>query len=346
MRQMVKGVECINDSIAPENMIYDSAFSRALDFGFKVSPVASSDSHGPVWGYSAMVPKTVILAKNKSREALFDAIVNNRFYATESGDLKVKLTVNGKNAPCEIERSDRYEFSLSLESFTQKKESLPVVCRLVSNGGVTVFEKCADSIDRLSFSINSENSTYFYFKMTDKHGKNTWSVPVFVNNTAVEAAKVALEPVPSDLLRAYETDSGANLPEAVNGDPDTPCVIDLKNASITLKLLKEQELCAVGLLPLNITRENPEMSKRDKRAEAIAMLPSDIEIYGSRDGEKFFALGKYKARVFGEEELFYFEKQQLSYVRIDIKSNIGSSCGNPFATSDKTVVGNISVFKA
>ena len=110
--RVMRGVELGTGKDQDECLIYEYAYSDALDAGFKVSPTCSSDSHGPIWGYYKIPGKTVIMAKEKSREAFVDALRNNRFYATETGNVKLRYSVNGKYAPCELQPCEKYLFKV------------------------------------------------------------------------------------------------------------------------------------------------------------------------------------------------------------------------------------------
>ena len=106
MLHAIRAVEMGDGSLRQSNLINEMVYSLALDNGFKVATTCSSDSHGPVWGYNRFPGKTVIVAREKTREAFIDAMRSCRMYGTESGNVKLSYTVNGIHAPATLTPSD------------------------------------------------------------------------------------------------------------------------------------------------------------------------------------------------------------------------------------------------
>jgi hypothetical protein len=57
------------------------------------------------------------MAYEKSKEAFLDALFARRFYATESGNVRVDYTVNGMRGASDLPLTDTYRFHVSATLF-------------------------------------------------------------------------------------------------------------------------------------------------------------------------------------------------------------------------------------
>ena len=92
--RLMRCVEMGNGTDRNCNLLHEYAFSEALDAGFRVTTTCGSDGHRE-WGFKVCPGKTVIMASERSKEAFTDALMNNRAYASDSGNVKLRLLVNG-----------------------------------------------------------------------------------------------------------------------------------------------------------------------------------------------------------------------------------------------------------
>lgn len=83
-------LEVINSN----NKIHYEAFVRALDKGWKVSPVCGNDNHG-LTGITRQKSRTFVLARNAGKLALLEAMQHRRTYASLDGNLQCRYSVNG-----------------------------------------------------------------------------------------------------------------------------------------------------------------------------------------------------------------------------------------------------------
>lgn len=74
---------------------YERAYLTALDKGWHVMPAASSDTHAPNWigGYPV---RTVLLARERTPEAMLDAMRSRRGYATLDENLRISYSLNNE----------------------------------------------------------------------------------------------------------------------------------------------------------------------------------------------------------------------------------------------------------
>jgi len=89
--EIITMLEVINSN----NKIHYPGFVRALDKGWKVSPVCGNDNHG-FWGITHQTSRTFVLATDRTKAAILDAMKNRRTYASLDKNLQCTYTVNGK----------------------------------------------------------------------------------------------------------------------------------------------------------------------------------------------------------------------------------------------------------
>ena len=340
MRRIMRGIELGSGEDKDECLIYEYAYSDALDAGFKVSPTCASDSHGPIWGYHKIPGKTVIMAAEKSKEAFIYAIRNNRFYATESGNVKLHYTVNGKSAPCELEPCGKYHFKVELSSFKQDESTAPCICKLISDGGKTV--KVIENIGSLfEFEVESDTAHYFYLRLSDAFGRRTWSMPVFTGRRFEKKDDLILTPVVPAKFTAYDRITGKDAYEAIDGNPRNCWVSDNRLASIVIDMGECREISALGFSQ-RIVEHN---LKDDWRStDYTAGFPFEYEIYSSDDGKTFEMCRNGVLRVFGSEEIIELPKLKTRYLLFEVKSTVGSYSGFKKYEDSPVSIGNIAVF--
>ena len=346
MLRIIRGVEMGDGSLRSENLIHELAYSMALDQGFKVSTTCASDSHGPAWGCSVFPGKTVVMAKEKSREAFIDAFRNNRFYATESGNLKIRYSVNGNFAPCTLPKCDTYHFHVEVSYFREDKTTAPELCKVISDGGRTLLTLTDFTPSSFDFTVNSETANYFYLRFSDGEGRRSWSVPVWCGGVLPESNDKELYPIAfSEGACARELISGRDASAVIDGSPDTVFVADSTKASILIDLTREVTFEGLGYLPEFVSREIRKQSSSPwASTDFTAGMPAEFEIYASKDGEDFVKLSDGVFRTVGGENIIRFDKTSARYVRVDIKSNIGEMLNPICYGSRKTSLCNFTLF--
>ena len=69
------------------------AYTTALDAGWHLAPSNNQNNHRGNWGNDSSA-RTVVLARQLTEEAIYDAIRNYRVYATKDADLKIEYCLN------------------------------------------------------------------------------------------------------------------------------------------------------------------------------------------------------------------------------------------------------------
>ena len=69
-------------------------YTKALDKGWHLAPSNNQNNHRGSWG-TENGHRTVVLAKELTESAIYDAVRNYRVYATEDADLEILYSLNG-----------------------------------------------------------------------------------------------------------------------------------------------------------------------------------------------------------------------------------------------------------
>jgi hypothetical protein len=102
-------LEVINSN---KNIHYD-AFIRALDKGWKVSPVSGLDNHG-LTGIGKFTSRTFVLATSKTKLAILDAMKNRRTYASLDENIQCRYSVNGKIMGSTLDHPASLKFDIQI----------------------------------------------------------------------------------------------------------------------------------------------------------------------------------------------------------------------------------------
>jgi len=115
--------------------IHYDAFVAALDKGWKVSPVCGNDNHG-FYGITHQVSRTYVLATNRTKVAVLDAMKHRRTYAALEGHLQCRYTVNGAVMGSTLKSPDTFAFDIAI-SDTETNSPNHQVTRIdiVKDGG-------------------------------------------------------------------------------------------------------------------------------------------------------------------------------------------------------------------
>lgn len=194
------------------------------------------------------------MAKERSREAFILALRENRFYASESGNIKLLCSVNGHSAPCDLSLTDTYKFHIDISNFRDEPDTHPEKIMVISDYGSTVFELDARGNSSFDFELHSESARYFYLRIIDKRGRKTWSPPVWCGR-AFDNDITTQDIAPLDMSEVSAYYNGKEIPEIINGNPYESYLFDSPICEIILDMKEEREICALGYYPRLVLRD-------------------------------------------------------------------------------------------
>ncbi len=333
-------IEVGREDYEQSSMLYQYPYSVALDTGLKISPACTSDSHGV---YKPVVGKTFLLAPDGSKEMLYDAIINNRVYASESGAVDLKFTVNGAImgetlAPCK-----KYDLHIEAKPLFGKEDAAPVICDIISDYGKKLMT--VDFNGSLDVTIESDTARYFYVRLIDKNALKTWSSPVWCGREFDDFSKFdRLKPIDKSDFTATDAKTGAPLDNVINGNPNDAYEPGGRYASVLIDMKKAYTVSAVSYCAPGVYIDD--MLKRGiDLSHKCARFVSDYEIYLSLDGEHFEKAQDGCIKTFGGEDILPIKPTEARYVRFDALNIVADDARQPKYKDATMLIGELSVFE-
>ncbi len=143
--------------------IHYAAFVKALDQGWKVSPICGNDNHG-YFGITRHTSRTFLLATNKTKAALLDAMKNRRTYASLEQDLQCRYTVNGAIMGSTLNRPNVFDFDITVsDPDTNNPKDKIVKLDIVKDGGVVAQSYSPDPAFSVQWRPTLQDATNKYF---------------------------------------------------------------------------------------------------------------------------------------------------------------------------------------
>ncbi len=188
-------------------------YQRALDKGWHVAPTNNQDNHKGRWG-DANTARSVVMADSLTRENIYDAMRNNRVYATEDNDLSIYYTLDGYEMGTVLGDGDTGEtVHLKAELSDPTDTGLGTVS-VITNGGLVLDKKTVTGNEAtVEFDIDNKYS-YYYLKVVEADGDIAVTAPVWVGsveeagiNGLTSGTKIPLKGKPLDInLELYNNE--------------------------------------------------------------------------------------------------------------------------------------------
>lgn len=166
---------------------YEPSYIKALDAGWHVMPAANSDTHYSDW-IAAHEVRTVLLAESLTPEDLYAAMSAGRGYGTLDRNLRVEFTLDGAAMGSNLSAADgAYTAWIKVEDPDGAELDEITLVEIVTDGGVVVASMpTSGSLVELTVELSSEDSRYFYVRVTtasplngDVPGVTAWTAPVW-----------------------------------------------------------------------------------------------------------------------------------------------------------------------
>ncbi|MDB6027399.1 MAG: hypothetical protein JWM68_3622 [Verrucomicrobiales bacterium] len=118
--------------------LHAGAFVIALDKGWKVSPVCGNDNHG-FWGISNHTSRTGVLATDRTKVAILEAMKNRRTYASLDRNLQCRYSVNGAIMGSTLDKTNAFQFEIMISDpdSNEPKDKITRI-EIVKDGGAVV----------------------------------------------------------------------------------------------------------------------------------------------------------------------------------------------------------------
>jgi hypothetical protein len=171
---------------------YDPSYVKALDAGWHLMPSANSDTHYTDWIVSYEV-RTVLLAEELTRGALYDAMRSCRGYATLDRNLRVEFALDGAVMGSNLMNPDgSYEAVIAISDPDGvnpdygPSDAITLVEIVTDGGAVVASMPGGDSSISWTVTLDSIDARYFFVRVTtasplneDAPGVTAWTAPVW-----------------------------------------------------------------------------------------------------------------------------------------------------------------------
>ncbi len=165
---IITTLEVINSN----KKIHYEAFLNALDKGWKVSPVCGNDNHG-FSGIKNHTSRTFVLATNKTKAAILEAMKNRRTYASLDGNIQCRYLVNGAVMGSTLSSPEVFKFDISIsDPDTNKPNDKITRIDIVKDGGAVVQTYSPTPAYSVTWTptINDATNKFFFVRVWNAGG--------------------------------------------------------------------------------------------------------------------------------------------------------------------------------
>jgi hypothetical protein len=149
--------------INANNKIHYDAFLKALDKGWKVSPICGNDNHGYT-GIARQTSRTFVLATAKTNAAILDAMKNRRTYASLDRNIQCRYTVNGRPMGSTLDHPSTLRFDILIDDpdVANPKDKITKI-DIVTDGGVVVQTHSPTPANTVRWTPEIHDATGHYY---------------------------------------------------------------------------------------------------------------------------------------------------------------------------------------
>ncbi|HET6250831.1 MAG TPA: CehA/McbA family metallohydrolase [Tepidisphaeraceae bacterium] len=162
-------LEVINSN----NKIHYEGFINALDKGWKVSPVAGNDNHG-LTGITKQTSRTFVLATEKTKPAILDAMKHRRTYASLDKNIQCTYSVNGSIMGSTLDHPQTLAFNITIsDPDTDNPKDKITKIDIIKDGGAvaeTFTPPTPDYTITWKPTIHDSASKYFFIRVWNAGG--------------------------------------------------------------------------------------------------------------------------------------------------------------------------------
>jgi hypothetical protein len=311
-REIMRLAEVRNETSA-YNSLHEASYTLALDHGWYMSPTANSDNHNEGWTTSYNF-RTVILSPSLTRQHLYEAIKDNRVYATEDNNLKLEFYGNNSIMGSRLSDKSNENFNIQVkvnEPDQYDSEAKISKLEIISDYGKTIYSKDLNGYDiEENISLRNKTARYFFVRVTKKDGKRAWSSPVWTgrdfDNISPRNEKAERLINSNWIISSVNIEGGSDI-KAFDGKLNTQWQSTGNNAELLVDMGREESICAIGYIKHNIPLANETEANK---------LMSECEYYISTDNKTWAKVSKGNIRAFGREHYEKFTPRVGRYIKI------------------------------
>lgn len=159
----VTGIITLLEVINSNKGIHYAGFVSALDHGWKVSPVCGNDNHG-FYGISHQTSRTFVLATDKTKLGILDAMKHRRTYASLDKNIQCRYTVNGAVMGSTLAATNTFAFDIFVgDPDRARPENRITKIDIVKDGGAVARTFSPEPAHTIRWKPKIEDGTNHYF---------------------------------------------------------------------------------------------------------------------------------------------------------------------------------------
>ncbi|MDP4169455.1 MAG: lamin tail domain-containing protein [Bacillota bacterium] len=178
----------------------EGKFFSALDLGWHVAPTFGEDNHDGTWGQT--MKRTVIVAKDLSKDSLLDSMKNMRVYMEEDPNFTLDVlangaymgsTVDGSSLSFDIKGSDPVAESKSNPKYSYLPANYTSDDRIQKVELITNGQKVVQSIQPMTKDFTwkpnvpvTGGQQWFVVRVTQMDGERIYSAPIWTKEKSVD----------------------------------------------------------------------------------------------------------------------------------------------------------------
>ena len=144
----------------------------ALEKGFKFGIVASGDMHA---GYPGCAGKVAVLAKELSRESIFNALWNRNVYATTGDRIILDVEINGHK----MGEAFFSQASRNIKINVKNNSNISKIV-IVKNSNETIHNVSGNNVDIEIIDYPERNEDWIYIRVECSNKELAWSSPFWI----------------------------------------------------------------------------------------------------------------------------------------------------------------------
>ena len=172
----------LNQGFSPN---YRNFFNEALMNGWRIGAAGADDHHGTTWGEIDF--RLAVLAEELTRDSIFEALQERRFFSTEDKNIRLSFTMGGHEMGSLVQPGT---FNLVIHADDADAEMF-TRARIIRNMDMIYYWTFLEQDLRIVKSIEANEGDYFYVVVTQEDGDQAISSPIWITADG-------LAPIPSN----------------------------------------------------------------------------------------------------------------------------------------------------
>lgn len=194
-------------------------FEEAQINGWKIGASGSGDNHGATWG-TRNSHRMAILAKELTRESLYQAMKERRFFTTIDKNIGLSFKINGAQMGSIIPTGSHQ----AVIEITDGDNEIFTKVKLFKNGKLLTSWNPNTVSPILNYKIsNSKNGDFYHVKISQQDGDEAISSPIYISSLITNGVKITTKSKIANINDDAEEDKNGKVRTT---SPDLELVYD------------------------------------------------------------------------------------------------------------------------